>query len=106
MSNILTIRADELGDSRVVSDVVSAPPVVETVSADVQAAHLGAIIPTAKGRKWAYAGYAGASLLVTNALIGWSAAGLDAPVWLIVASAIVANLAAPFSALAIANAKS
>lgn len=70
------------------------------------AAHLGAIIPTAKGRKWAYAIYAGASLLVTNALIGFSAAAIDAPTWLVVASAIVANLAAPFSALAIANAKS
>lgn len=76
-----------------------APPV------DDQAAHLGAIIPTARGRRWAYAGYAAVSLIVTNALIGWSAAGLDAPSWLIVASAIVANLAAPFSALAIANAK-
>lgn len=70
------------------------------------AAHLGAIIPTAKGRKWAYAIYAGASLLVTNALIGFSAAAIEAPTWLVVASAIVANLAAPFSALAIANAKS
>lgn len=80
-------------------------PVVEVKSVDA-AAHLGAIISTAKGRKWAYAIYAGASLLVTNALIGFSAAAIDAPTWLVVASAIVANLAAPFSALAIANAKS
>ena len=79
---------------------------VSDVPVNDQAAHLGAIIPTAKGRKWAYAGYALVSLLVTNALIGWSAAGLDAPTWLIVSSAIVANLAAPFSALAIANARS
>lgn len=79
---------------------------VEPVSQDVQTQHLGAIIPTAKGRKWAYAIYAAVSLLVTNALIGFSAAAMDAPTWLVVASAIVANLAAPFSALAIANAKS
>lgn len=72
---------------------------------DEQSQHLGAIIPTAKGRKVAYAVYAGVSLIVTNTLIGFSAAQLDAPTWLVVASAIVANLAAPFSALAIANAK-
>lgn len=72
---------------------------------DEQSQHLGAIIPTARGRRWAYAGYALVSLVVTNTLIGFSAAQLDAPMWLVVASAIVANLAAPFSALAIANAK-
>lgn len=81
--------------------VEASEPVVSDASA-----HLGAIIPTAKGRKWAYAIYAGVSLLVTNALIGFSAAAIDAPTWLVVASAIVANLAAPFSALAIANARS
>lgn len=78
---------------------------VTPVAVGDQAAHLGAIIPTAKGRRWAYATYAAISLAVTNTLIGFSAAQLDAPTWLVVASAIVANLAAPFSALAIANAK-
>lgn len=67
---------------------------------------LGAIIPTAKGRKLAYAIYATVSLVVGNAAVGLAAANIDQPVWLVVASAIVANLAAPFSALAIANAKS
>jgi hypothetical protein len=79
---------------------------VKPSAKDSQADHLGAIIPTAKGRKYAYAVYAGVSLLVTNTLIGFSAAQLDAPVWLVVSAAVVANLAAPFSALAIANAKS
>ena len=68
--------------------------------------HLGAIIPTAKGRRTAYAIYAGVALIVGNTAVGFAAANIDQPVWLVVASAIVANLAAPFSALAIANAKS
>lgn len=72
----------------------------------VDESHLGAIIPTAKGRKVAYAVYAGVSLVVGNAAVGLAAANIEQPVWLVIASAIVANLAAPFSALAIANAKS
>jgi len=88
-------------------------PVVGEVPADsyVQQAalspdhQLGAIIPTPRGRKIAYAVYAGVALVVGNTAVGIAAAGIDQPVWLIVASAIVANLAAPFSALAIANAK-
>ena len=67
--------------------------------------HLGAIIPTARGRKIAYAVYALAALIVGNAAVGLAAANIDQPVWLVIASAVVANLAAPFSALAIANAK-
>lgn len=67
--------------------------------------HIGAIIPTAKGRKIAYGIYAGISLIVGNAAVGLAAANLEQPVWLVIASAVVANLAAPFSALAIANAK-
>lgn len=72
---------------------------------DETASQLGAIIPTAKGRKIAYAVYAGVSLVVGNAAVGVAAANIEQPVWLVIASAIVANLAAPFSALAIANAK-
>lgn len=66
---------------------------------------LGAILPSAKSRKIAYAIYAGAALLVGNAAVGLAAAEIAQPVWLVVASAVVANLAAPFAALAIANAK-
>lgn len=76
-----------------------------SVSSDEAASHLGAIIPTAKGRRWAYAAFAACSLIVGNAAVGLAAANIPQPVWLVVASAIVANLAAPFSALAIANAK-
>lgn len=67
--------------------------------------HLGAIIPSPKGRKIAYAVYAGIALAVGNTAVGLAAANIEQPVWLVIASAIVANLAAPFSALAIANAK-
>lgn len=67
--------------------------------------HLGAIIPTAKGRRIAYAIYAAIALAVGNTAVGFAAASIEQPVWLVVASAIVANLAAPFSALAIANAR-
>lgn len=75
-------------------------------AANVQPAHdLGAIIPTVKGRKLAYAIYAGIALIVTNTVVGFAAANSEQPVWLVVATAIVGNLAAPFSAIAIANAK-
>jgi hypothetical protein len=67
--------------------------------------HLGAIIPTAKGRKIAYSIYAVIALIVGNTAVGFAAASLEQPVWLVIASAVIANLAAPFSALAIANAK-
>ena len=77
---------------------------VSDVPVNDQAAHLGAIIPTAKGRRIAYAVYAGIALAVGNTAVGFAAAQIEQPVWLVVASAIVANLAAPFSALAIANA--
>lgn len=71
-----------------------------------QAIHnLGVIIPTARGRKIAYAIYAAAALITTNVVIGFAAVGVAQPGWLIVATAIVGNLAAPFGALAIANAK-
>lgn len=70
------------------------------------ASHLGAIIPTARGRKIAYGVYAGVALIVGNTAVGIAAANIEQPVWLVISSAVVANLAAPFAALAISNAKS
>ena len=72
---------------------------------DAQDAQLGAIIPSAKGRRIAYAVYAAVSMIVGNTAVGLAAANIEQPVWLIIASAVVANLAAPFAALAISNAK-
>lgn len=83
----------------------SVPTIVETLSPPTVENHLGAIIPSARGRKIAYAIYAATALVVGNAAVGFAAAGFETPVWLTVAAAVVANLAAPFSALAIANAK-
>lgn len=66
---------------------------------------LGAIIPTPTGRKIAYAIYAGVALVTGNVAVGLAAANIEQPVWLVIASAVVANLASPFAALAISNVK-
>jgi multisubunit Na+/H+ antiporter MnhG subunit len=65
---------------------------------------LGVIIPSVKGRKVAYALYAVASLVITNCAVAISAIGASNPAWLTIALAVVGNLAAPFGAIAIANA--
>jgi peptidoglycan hydrolase-like protein with peptidoglycan-binding domain len=65
---------------------------------------LGILIPDAKNRKLSYALYGLASLVVSNVAVGVLASGTPAPVWLVVALAVVGNLAAPFATLAIANA--
>lgn len=65
---------------------------------------LGILIPKAKDRKVAYAVYGLAALVVSNITVGVVVSGADAPVWLIVASAVIGNLAVPFTTLAIANA--
>lgn len=80
-------------------------PNVNPYAKDEASSHLGAIIPTTKGRKIAYAIYAALALVVGNAAVGLAAANIEQPVWLVIASAVIANLAAPFSAIAIANAK-
>ena len=76
----------------------------EAEIATLPAADLGAIIPSAKGRKVAYAIYAGISLIVTNTAVAFAALQTSFPAWLVVAIAVVGNLATPFSAIAIANA--
>jgi murein DD-endopeptidase MepM/ murein hydrolase activator NlpD len=66
---------------------------------------IGILIPKAENRRIAYAIYGLAALVVSNIGVGIMAAGVQAPVWVIVASAVVGNLAVPFTTLAIANAK-
>ena len=73
--------------------------------AAIPQADLGVIIPNAKGRKWAYFGYALLSLVVSNTAVGFAAAETAFPVWLTVSLAIVANIAPAFSAIAIGNVK-
>lgn len=67
---------------------------------------LGILIPNPKARRLAYALYGLAALVISNLSVAVMASGTEAPVWLIVVSAIVGNLAVPFTTLAIANASS
>lgn len=66
---------------------------------------IGAIIPTAKGRKIAYAVFAVISILVGDALIFAATVYGEPPVWLIGISAVLNNTAPVFASIAIANAK-
>ena len=70
-----------------------------------QATDLGSIITTVKGRKIAYAIYALAGLIVTNVSIGFASTQTVFPAWLTISLAVIGNLATPFGAIAIANAK-
>lgn len=70
----------------------------------VDVPQIGAIIPTVKGRKIAYAVFALISFIVGNAVVFCAATNGDVPVWLIGLTAVVTNSAPAFSALAIANA--
>lgn len=82
------------------------PEITPLPESATNAAHdaLGILIPKAKNRKLAYALYGLTSLVVSNVAVGVLAAGIQAPVWLVVAMAVVGNLAVPFTTLAIANA--
>ena len=64
---------------------------------------LGAIIPTVKGRKVAYALYALASFIVGNTAIYLAATSSTVPLWIVGATAVINNMAPIFGAVAIAN---
>ncbi len=68
--------------------------------------NIGAIIPTVRGRKIAYAVFAVVSLVVGNALIFSATVFGQPPIWLIGVAAIVTNTAPIFSGIAMANASS
>ena len=82
--------------------VVIAPLPENVVTAETDS--LGILIPNPKARRLAYALYGLAALIISNVSVAVMASGIQAPVWLIVTSAIVGNLAVPFTTLAIANA--
>lgn len=65
---------------------------------------LGAVIPSARGRKIAYALYALTAFVVGNTVVFYAATQTDVPSWLIGAVAVVNNIAPVFGAVAIANA--
>lgn len=64
---------------------------------------LGIIIPSAKGRKLAYAIYAVASLVVTNITVAFASINVANPAWLTISLAVIGNLATVFGTVAIAN---
>jgi hypothetical protein len=66
---------------------------------------LGAIIPSAKGRRIAYSAFALLSLIVSNVAIAFSSLGEPLPGWLVASIAVAGSLSVPFAALAVANAK-
>ena len=66
---------------------------------------IGAIIPSAKGRKIAYAIFALISLIAGNALVFCAATMETVPGILIGITAVITNSAPAFAGLAIANAK-
>jgi peptidoglycan hydrolase-like protein with peptidoglycan-binding domain len=84
----------------VMPEITPLPEQATTAATD----SLGILIPDSKNRKIAYALYGLTSLIISNVAVGVLASGIQAPVWLVVAMAVVGNLAAPFTTLAIANA--
>jgi murein DD-endopeptidase MepM/ murein hydrolase activator NlpD len=78
----------------------------KTQVAAMPAADLGAIIKSSKNRMIAYSIFALVSMVVTNTAVYFSAVQTPFPAVLIGAMAILGNLAVPFAALAVANAKS
>lgn len=82
-----------------------AEPVVMPDTSGLPSADLGVIIRSSAVRRVVYAIYALASLAMSNTAIGLFTAGIPTPLWLKVTLAVFGNLATPFAALAIANAK-
>lgn len=64
---------------------------------------IGAIIPSEKGRKIAYAIFALVSLIVGDSVVFAASAFGSVPPWLLAVSAVVVNTAPVFGGLAIAN---
>lgn len=72
--------------------------------ANIDMPNIGAIIPTVRGRKIAYAIFAAISLVAGNTLVFYAATVGQIPLWLIGVTAVITNTAPAFSAVAIANA--
>lgn len=75
------------------------------MAATIPVPDIGAIIPSARGRKIAYAIFALISIIAGNALIFCATTMEAVPVWLIGITAVITNSAPAFAGLAIANAK-
>jgi len=75
------------------------------MAANVTVPDIGAIIPSVKGRRIAYALFALVSFLAGNASIFFAITMDSVPVWLIGLTAVITNSAPAFAGVAIANAK-
>lgn len=73
--------------------------------ANIEMPNIGAIIPTVKGRKIAYAIFAACAIIIGDVTIFYSVALGTVPMWLIGLGAVVNNTAPIFAGIAIANAK-
>lgn len=67
--------------------------------------NIGAIIPTVKGRKIAYAVFAVLWIVIGDLTVYASIAWGSVPLWLVALGAVVSNTAPIFAGIAIANAK-
>lgn len=67
--------------------------------------NIGAIIPTVRGRKIAYAIFAVCWIVIGDLTVYAAIAWESVPTWLIAAGAVVSNTAPIFAGIAIANAK-
>lgn len=75
------------------------------MAANIPVPDIGAIIPSVKGRKIAYALFALVSFLAGNAAVFCAITMDSVPVWLIGLTAVITNSAPAFAGIAIANAK-
>lgn len=66
---------------------------------------IGAIIPTVRGRKIAYAIFALVSFIAGNTAVFCAITMDSVPVWVIGLTAVISNSAPAFAGVAIANAK-
>lgn len=75
------------------------------MAANIPVPDIGAIIPSVRGRKIAYALFALVSFLAGNAAVFCAITMDSVPVWLIGLTAVITNSAPAFAGVAIANAK-
>lgn len=87
-------KMTEKESAKQAADIAALPP-----------SDLGAIITSPRHRVVAYAIFALLAMTIGNTAVGFASLQLPFPSWLVVATALVNNLAVPFAALAVANAK-
>ena len=87
------------------AEITEPRPLVEVQVAPLPTGNLGAIITNPTARKIAYAAYVVGALAISNTAMAFSSLQAQYPPWLLVSISVIGNLAVPFGALAIANAR-